>query len=429
MLKDTILSYINDDGNLVYINDLVSAFDNWQSALGIFLGASNYKFIDISMSNEMDSAIFTFGTTQLIFKTSSSLPSLATGTIIIATCNKTFTVTEQNRATVYVWLSDVEQRSSEKGQEYTAIKRALFSNTQPTGISEVATIDLTWAVGMDGYSFYHTYDWRANLVLPSSIGLSDIANGAVGTLKIANGAVTSEKIANGAITSEKIADGTISTPDIADGAVTSEKIADGTISTPDIADGAVTSEKIADGTISTPDIANGAITSAKIGDYQVTERNIGLGSISNDALQSGSVSNENIIDYSIDSSKIAALAVTDDKLNLTPFFLNGNAVYYLNLRMAKSGSETKNQVLFETAGINNSKTYGNGTNNPVVTINFTSARAQSIILSVYNESSNFIQKLAKVNYTVGNKQVQILIDDVSGNYAYSINAIIYLTRS
>ena len=379
MLKDTILSYINDDGNLVYINDLVSAFDNWQSALGIFLGASNYKFIDISMSNEMDSATFTSGTTQLIFKTSSSLPSLATGTIIIATCNKTFTVTEQNRATVYVWLSDVEQRSSETGQEYTAIKRALFSNTQPTGISEVATIDLTWAVGMDGYSFYHTYDWRANLVLPSSIGLSDIANGAVGTLKIA--------------------------------------------------DGAVTSEKIADGTISTPDIANGAITSAKIGDYQVTERNIGLGSISNDALQSGSVSNENIIDYSIDSSKIAALAVTDDKLNLTPFFLNGNAVYYLNLRMAKSGSETQNQVLFETAGINNSKTYGNGTNNPVVTINFTSARAQSIILSVYDESSNFIQKLAKVNYTVGNQQVQILIDDVSGNYTYSINAIIYLTRN
>ena len=379
MLKDTILSYINDDGNLVYINDLVSAFDNWQSALGIFLGASNYKFIDISMSNEMDSATFTSGTTQLIFKTSSSLPSLATGTIIIATCNKTFTVTEQNRATVYVWLSDVEQRSSETGQEYTAIKRALFSNTQPTGISEVATIDLTWAVGMDGYSFYHTYDWRANLVLPSSIGFSDIANGAVGTLKIA--------------------------------------------------DGAVTSEKIADGTISTPDIANGAITSAKIGDYQVTERNIGLGSISNDALQSGSVSNENIIDYSIDSSKIAALAVTDDKLNLTPFFLNGNAVYYLNLRMAKSGSETQNRVLFETAGINNSKTYGNGTNNPVVTINFTSARAQSIILSVYDESSNFIQKLAKVNYTVGNQQVQILIDDVSGNYAYSINAIIYLTRN
>ena len=379
MLKDTILSYINDDGNLVYINDLVSAFDNWQSALGIFLGASNYKFIDISMSNEMDSATFTSGTTQLIFKTSSSLPSLATGTIIIATCNKTFTVTEQNRATVYVWLSDVEQRSSETGQEYTAIKRALFSNTQPTGISEVATIDLTWAVGMDGYSFYHTYDWRANLVLPSSIGFSDIANGAVGTLKIADGAVTSEKIADGAVTSEKI--------------------------------------------------ANGAVTSAKIGDYQVTERNIGLGSISNDALQSGSVSNENIIDYSIDSSKIAALAVTDDKLNLTPFFLNGNAVYYLNLRMAKSGSETQNQVLFETAGINNSKTYGNGTNNPVVTINFTSARAQSIILSVYDESSNFMQKLAKVNYTVGNQQVQILIDDVSGNYAYSINAIIYLTRN
>lgn len=126
MLKDTILSYINDDGNLVYINDLVSAFDNWQSALGIFLGASNYKFIDISMSNEMDSATFTSGTTQLIFKTSSSLPSLATGTIIIATCNKTFTVTEQIEQTVYVWLSDVEQRSVRNRARIYSYKKSII---------------------------------------------------------------------------------------------------------------------------------------------------------------------------------------------------------------------------------------------------------------------------------------------------------------
>ena len=397
MLKDTILSYINDDGNLVYINDLVSAFDNWQSALGIFLGASNYKFIDISMSNEMDSATFTSGTTQLIFKTSSSLPSLATGTIIIATCNKTFTVTEQNRATVYVWLSDVEQRSSETGQEYTAIKRALFSNTQPSGISEVATIDLTWAVGMDGYSFYHTYDWRANLVLPSSIGLSDIANGAVGTLKIA------------------------------DGAVTSEKIADGTISTPDIADGAVTSEKIADGTISTPDIADGAVTSEKIGDYQVTERNIGLGSISNDALQSGSVSNEKIIDYSIDSSKIAALAVTDDKLNLTPYFLGGYAIYANSSQLEKTNNAINNTTLFETPNIPNSGTLG-GSNNPQMTINFTGAKIQTVIVSAYNLNDNNAQIFPKVQYNYGAGTVTILADSISKPYNVIFNVIVFLTK-
>jgi hypothetical protein len=417
MLKDTILSYINDDGNLVYINDLVSAFDNWQSALGIFLGASNYKFIDISMSNEMDSATFTSGTTQLIFKTSSSLPSLATGTIIIATCNKTFTVAEQNRATVYVWLSDVEQRSSEKGQEYTAIKRALFSNTQPTGISEVATIDLTWAVGMDGYSFYHTYDWRANLVLPSSIGLSDIANGAVGTLKIADGAVTSEKIA----------DGTISTPDIADGAVTSEKIADGTISTPDIADGAVTSEKIADGTISTPDIANGAVTSDKIGDYQVTERNIGLGSISNDALQSGSVSNEKIIDYSIDSSKIAALAVTDDKLNLTPYFLGEYAIYANSSQLEKTDDAINNKTLFETPNIPNGGTFG-GSNNPQMSLNFSGAKIQSVIVSAYNLNDSNTQIFPKVQYNYGANSVTIFADSISQPYNVIFNVIVFLMK-
>ena len=377
MLKDTILSYINDDGNLVYINDLVSAFDNWQSALGIFLGASNYKFIDISMSNEMDSATFTSGTTQLIFKTSSSLPSLATGTIIIATCNKTFTVTEQNRATVYVWLSDVEQRSSETGQEYTAIKRALFSNTQPTGISEVATIDLTWAVGMDGYSFYHTYDWRANLVLPSSIGLSDIANGAVGTLKIA--------------------------------------------------DGAVTSEKIADGTISTPDIANGAITSAKIGDYQVTERNIGLGSISNDALQSGSVSNENIIDYSIDSSKIAARAVTDDKLNLTPYFLDEYAIYANSSQLEKTDDAINNKTLFETPNIPNGGTFG-GSNNPQMSLNFTGAKIQSVIVSAYNLNDSNTQIFPKVQYNYGANSVTIFADSISQPYNVIFNVIVFLMK-
>lgn len=377
MLKDTILSYINDDGNLVYINDLVSAFDNWQSALGIFLGASNYKFIDISMSNEMDSATFTSGTTQLIFKTSSSLPSLATGTIIIATCNKTFTVTEQNRATVYVWLSDVEQRSSETGQEYTAIKRALFSNTQPTGISEVATIDLTWAVGMDGYSFYHTYDWRANLVLPSSIGLSDIANGAVGTLKIA--------------------------------------------------DGAVTSEKIADGTISTPDIANGAVTSAKIGDYQVTERNIGLGSISNDALQSGSVSNEKIIDYSIDSSKIAALAVTDDKLNLTPYFLGEYAIYANSSQLEKTDDAINNKTLFETPNIPNDGTFG-GSNNPQMSLNFTGAKIQSVIVSAYNLNDSNTQIFPKVQYNYGANSVTIFADSISQPYNVIFNVIVFLMK-
>lgn len=377
MLKDTILSYINDDGNLVYINDLVSAFDNWQSALGIFLGASNYKFIDISMSNEMDSATFTSGTTQLIFKTSSSLPSLATGTIIIATCNKTFTVTEQNRATVYVWLSDVEQRSSETGQEYTAIKRALFSNTQPTGISEVATIDLTWAVGMDGYSFYHTYDWRANLVLPSSIGLSDIANGAVGTLKIA--------------------------------------------------DGAVTSEKIADGTISTPDIADGAVTSAKIGDYQVTERNIGLGSISNDALQSGSVSNEKIIDYSIDSSKIAALAVTDDKLNLTPYFLGEYAIYANSSQLEKTDDAINNKTLFETPNIPNGGTFG-GSNNPQMSLNFTGAKIQSVIVSAYNLNDSNTQIFPKVQYNYGANSVTIFADSISQPYNVIFNVIVFLMK-
>lgn len=377
MLKDTILSYINDDGNLVYINDLVSAFDNWQSALGIFLGASNYKFIDISMSNEMNSATFTSGTTQLIFKTSSSLPSLATGTIIIATCNKTFTVTEQNRATVYVWLSDVEQRSSETGQEYTAIKRALFSNTQPTGVSEVATIDLTWAVGMDGYSFYHTYDWRANLVLPSSIGLSDIANGAVGTLKIA--------------------------------------------------DGAVTSEKIADGTISTPDIANNAITSAKIGNYQVTERNIGLSSISTDALQDNSVSNDKIIDYSIDSTKIAALAVTDDKLNLTPYFLGGYAIYANSSQLERTDNEINNTTLFETPNIPNSGTFG-GSNNPQMTINFTGAKIQTVIVSAYNLNDNNAQIFPKVQYNYGAGTVTILADSISKPYNVIFNVIVFLTK-
>ena len=230
---------------------------------------------------------------------------------------------------------------------------------------------------MDGYSFYHTYDWRANLVLPSSIGLSDIANGAVGTLKIA--------------------------------------------------DGAVTSEKIADGTISTPDIANNAITSAKIGDYQVTERNIGLSSISTDALQDNSVSNDKIIDYSIDSTKIAALAVTDDKLNLTPYFLGGYAIYANSSQLERTDNAINNTTLFETPNIPNSGTFG-GSNNPQMTINFTGAKIQTVIVSAYNLNNNNAQIFPKVQYNYGAGTVTILADSISKPYNVIFNVIVFLTK-
>lgn len=377
MLKDTILSYINDDGNLVYINDLVSANDNWQSILSLFLGYSSFKFIDITMSNDMDSATFTSGTTQLIFSNEGSLPSVDSNSVLIATCNKTFSVAEASSTIIYVWLSVVENRTSETGQEYPAIKRALFSNTQPTGVSEVATIQVNWPERQDGYTFYHAYDWRANLVLPLSIEHSDIANGAIGTIKIA--------------------------------------------------DGAVTSEKIADGTISTPDIANGAITSAKIGDYQVTERNIGLSSISTDALQDNSVSNDKIIDYSIDSTKIAALAVTDDKLNLTPYFLGGYAIYANSSQLEKTNDAINNTTLFETPNIPNSGTFG-GSNNPQMTLNFTGAKIQTVIVSAYNLNDNNAQIFPKVQYNYGAGTVTILADSISMPYNVIFNIIVFLKK-
>ena len=377
MLKDTILSYINDDGNLVYINDLVSANDNWQSTLSLFLGYSSFKFIDMTMSDDMDSATFTSGTTQLIFSNGGSFPSVDSNAVLIATCNKTFSVAEASSTIIYVWLSVVENRTSKTGQEYPAIKRALFSNTQPTGVSEVATIQVNWPERQDGYTFYHAYDWRANLVLPLSIEHSDIANGAIGTLKIA--------------------------------------------------DGAVTSEKIADGTISTPDIANGAITSAKIGDYQVTERNIGLSSISTDALQDNSVSNDKIIDYSIDSNKIAALAVTDDKLNLTPYFLGGYAIYANSSQLEKTDDAINNTTLFETLNIPNSGTFG-GSNNPQMTLNFTGAKIQTVIVSAYNLNDNNAQIFPKVQYNYGAGTVTILADSISKPYNVIFNVIVFLTK-
>lgn len=377
MLKDTILSYINDDGNLVYINDLVSANDNWQSTLSLFLGYSSFKFIDMTMSNDMDSATFTSGTTQLIFSNGGSLPSVDSNAVLIATCNKTFSVAEASSTIIYVWLNVVENRTSETGQEYPAIKRALFSNTQPTGVSEVATIQVNWPERQDGYTFYHAYDWRANLVLPLSIEHSDIANGAIGTLKIA--------------------------------------------------DGAVTSEKIADGTISTPDIANGAITSAKIGDYQVTERNIGLSSISTDALQDNSVSNDKIIDYSINSNKIAALAITDDKLNLTPYFLGGYAIYANSSQLEKTDSAINNTTLFETPNIPNSGTFG-GSNNPQMTLNFTGAKIQTVIVSAYNLNDNNAQIFPKVQYNYGAGTVTIWADSISMPYNVIFNIIVFLKK-
>ena len=139
------------------------------------------------------------------------------------------------------------------------------------------------------------------------------------------------------------------------------------------------------------------------------------------------MSNDKIINYSIDSTKIAALAVTDDKLNLTPYFLGGYAIYANSFQLEKTNNAINNKTLFETPNISNSGTFG-GSNNPQMTINFTGAKIQTVIVSAYNLNDNNAQIFPKVKYNYGAGTVTILADSISKPYNVIFNMIVFLTK-
>lgn len=172
-----------------------------------------------------------------------------------------------------------------------------------------------------------------NKIAPGAVTGSRIAAGAVGTAAVADGAITDEKIASVAyakvtgapvsLPPNGVAGGDLSgsypEPVIRDAAVTDTKIAGGAVTGEKLADGSVSTSKLAAGAVNTAAVADGAITNEKISsvDYsKVSGAPVALaptGAATGDL--SGSYPAPVIRDAAVSSNKIAAGAVTADKIN------------------------------------------------------------------------------------------------------------------
>ena len=157
-----------------------------------------------------------------------------------------------------------------------AAARVATLNQDTTGNAATATA-LETARTIAGVSF----DGTANISLNNnaitngagyltSVGTSNIADGAVTAAKIASQTITADKIANDAVNTGELADGSVTAAKIATNVITADKIASGAVATSELATDAVTGAKIADDSIDSEHYVDGSIDTAHIADDQVT---------------------------------------------------------------------------------------------------------------------------------------------------------------
>ena len=218
-------------------------------------------------------------------------------------------------------------------------------------------------------------EYPAPVIANGVVSTSKITDAAVTTLKIANGAVNGEKVAGGAITNSHVAagaaidyaklnlsnsitagdlaDGSVSNTKLIDGAVTDAKIVSvdyskitnapaglppvgaaggdlegsypapvvkaGAITTGKIADGAVTASKVAAGAVGTTAVLDAAITDEKIASVAYAKITGAPTALSPTGVAGGDLSGtypEPVLkDAAVTDNKIAAGAVTVDKIN------------------------------------------------------------------------------------------------------------------
>lgn len=174
--------------------------------------------------------------------------------------------------------SDV-QLSSSYAAALEAKKTADGKNKVLTQAAEPAHTGLVqgdlWRQTNSSGQVIHEYVWNGSrfaenklsansLVVPSSIGATLIADGAVTTPKIYAGAITTEKIAANAVNAGKITANAVTADKLAANSVNADKITANAVTADKVAANAITGVKIASRSITSDKIVVGAITAEMI---------------------------------------------------------------------------------------------------------------------------------------------------------------------
>ena len=134
----------------------------------------------------------------------------------------------------------------------------------------------------------------SRVIQNESIMTQDIQDGQVMSVDIQDGGVNTIDLADGSVTTVKIADQAVTTAKIADQAVTNSKIAPDAVTTDKIMNLGVQREDIADNAINGAKIEDETVTGADIDNETVTADDLAVGSVTTDEILNATILEEDI---------------------------------------------------------------------------------------------------------------------------------------
>lgn len=222
----------------------------------------------------------------------------------------TYNITNGNTANKYIWWDF----------DATDKTKLVSGNTKPTLTNDDILIGIN-----DGGTFHSTMTAgkvvHGAVLGDSTIGTSELGNGAVTEAILGNNAVTGNKISGGAVTETKLGTGAVTNAKLGSGAVTDIKLADKAVTNTKLGDSAVDSGKLADNAVTVNKILNGAVNDLKIANGAVKSDKLADNAVIASKILNGAIGTVKLGDNAVTGAKIGAGAVAEDKLNVATHFI------------------------------------------------------------------------------------------------------------